>query len=100
AGVEPPEKLDGVSFIADALGGNAGVRDHVTVAWGSTVTVVTDRWWFNCKVDGTGVLLHDLKTSGPPDPFSINVAEEHPDVVNDLFGLAKDDARGGFPEWL
>jgi arylsulfatase A-like enzyme len=100
AGVEPPEKLDGVPFIADALGGNVGVRDHVTVAWGSTVTVVTDRWWFNCKVDGTGVLLHDLKTSGPSDPFATNVAEEHPDVVNDLFGLAKDDARGGFPEWL
>ena len=38
---------------------------HVTVGWGSTPTVITDQWWFNCKVDGTGVLF---MTEVPPTP--------------------------------
>ncbi len=61
------------------------------------MTVITDRWWFNCKMDGTGVLLHDL---GAADPFAGNVAEENRDVVDRLFAQAKGDAGGGFPEWL
>lgn len=97
AGVEPPEEIDGVSFLNDAVSGKPGVRDHVTVAWGSEVTVITDRWWFNCKVDGTGVLLRDLKVS---DPFAGNVADENPDTVNNLFSMVKEDARDGIPEWL
>jgi arylsulfatase A-like enzyme len=100
AGVEPPEPVDGVSFLKDALEGRPGQRDHVTVAWGSTVTVVTDRWWLNCKVDGTGVLLHDLDVPGQDDPFAANVAAAHPDVVNELFSVATQDADGGFPDWL
>jgi hypothetical protein len=48
-------------------------------------------------VDGTGVLLYD-RTSA--DAFEKNVAQEHPAVVNDLFALAKQDAKGGFPDWL
>jgi len=48
-------------------------------------------------VDGTGVLLYDLKRD---DPFSENVADGYPDVVNDLFAMAVEDAGGGFPEWL
>jgi len=96
-GVEPPEPIDGRSFLSDALEGKPGNRNHTTIAWGSAITVVTDQWWFNCKADGTGVLLHDLKTGGP---FARNVADENPDVVNQLFALAKEDAGGGFPEWI
>jgi len=97
AGVEPPDKLDGASFLADAVKGSSGRRDHVTIGWGSAVTVITDRWWLNCKVDGTGVLLHDLQAG---DPFARNVADDNVEVVNDLFARAKEDAIGGFPEWL
>jgi arylsulfatase A-like enzyme len=97
AGVEPKTALDGRLFIDRALSGKPGARDHVTVGWGSAVTVVDDRWWLNCKVDGTGALLHDIES---PDPFATNVADENPDEVRRLFALAEEDAAGGFPEWL
>jgi arylsulfatase A-like enzyme len=100
AGIEPSEKIDGISFVEDALAGRAGQRGHVTVGWGSAVTVVTDRWWFNGKVDGTGVLLHDLKAVDQRDPFTTNVADKYPDIVNDLFAQAKADAGGSFPDWI
>ena len=96
-GVEPPDPIDGLAFLQDALAGKPGGRDHITTAWGSAVTVITDRWWLNCKVDGTGALLHDLKADAP---FARNVANENPDTVRELFGLAEQDAAGGFPEWL
>ena len=97
AGVEPPAEMEGISFLASAVSGKAGKRDHATVGWGSTPTVITDRWWFNCKADGTGVLLHDLKEA---EPFTKNVADENPAAVNELYALAKADAVGGFPEWI
>jgi len=97
AGVEPPKPIDGVPFLQDAIEGRASPRDHATVGWGSTVTVITEKWWFNCKVDGTGVLLYDLEAD---DPFARNVGDEHPDVVNALFAQAVEDAGGGFPDWL
>lgn len=58
ANVKPPTGIDGMSFLGDALTGQPSPRDHVTIGWGSATTVVTDRRWFNCKVDGTGVLLY------------------------------------------
>jgi hypothetical protein len=67
------------------------------VAWGTAVTVITDTWWLNCKVDGRGVLLHDLKASAP---FAQSVARENPDIVRDLFAKAATDAHGAFPIWL
>jgi arylsulfatase A-like enzyme len=97
AGTEAPAPIDGKSFLEPAISGGRGPRDHVTIGWGSAPTVITDRWWFNGKVDGTGMLLHDLKAK---DPFAANVAVEHPEVVNELFATAKRDAAGGFPEWL
>jgi arylsulfatase A-like enzyme len=97
AGVEPPAPIDGQSFLAPALTGRHGPRDHVTIGWGSTPTVITEKWWFNCKVDGTGVILYDLAAK---DPFAANVAADHVDVVNALFATAKQDAGGAFPEWL
>jgi arylsulfatase A-like enzyme len=92
-----PVEIDGIPFLNDAINGKTGQRDHVTVAWGSAVTVITDRWWLNCKVDGTGVLLYDLKAT---KPFASNVAQKHVDVVKQLFAKAKADASGGIPDWL
>jgi len=97
AGVQPQEELDGLPFLEDALSGRPGSRDHVTIGWSAMPTVVTDRWWFNGKIDGSGALLRDLHAA---DPFLRNVAEEHPEVAKELFAKAKDDARGGFPDWL
>lgn len=97
AEVKSPTEIDGVSFLKDAISGRKSIRDHVTVAWGSAISVVTDRWWFNCKVDGTGILLRDLNVA---DPFAESVAEDNPEVVKTLFAKAAKDARGGFPGWL
>ena len=97
AGVEPLAEMDGVPFLDNAIAGKPGQRDHVTVAWGSAVTVITDRWWLNCKVDGAGALLYDLKTA---EPFVGNVARENADVVSRLFTMAKADARRDFPDWI
>ncbi len=96
-GVEPPDKLDGQDFWPAATEGGKPLRDHVTAAWGSAVTVIDDQWWFNAKVDGTGVFLYDLET----DPgLTANVADAHPDVAKDLFDRACADADGGFPDFL
>jgi len=97
AGVAPKGQLDGKPFLDDALAGNAGHRDHVTVGWGSTPTVITEEWWFNSKVDSTGAFLHDLTAE---DPFAENLADANPDVAKDLFAVAEADAEGGFPDWL
>jgi arylsulfatase A-like enzyme len=96
-GIQPEQKMDGLPFLQDALSSRPGLRDHVTVGWGSAVTVITRKWWFNGKVDGTGVLLYDLEAN---EPFSSNVADGHADVVRDLFARAEADAEGGFPEWV
>ena len=94
AGVEPPQRLDGRSFWEAALEGKK-VRDHVTVGWGSAVTVIDDRWWLNAKIDGTGAFLYGLKALAPREK---NVARDKQAVVQRLFRAAIEDARGGFPD--
>jgi arylsulfatase A-like enzyme len=97
ADVAMPEAIDGMSFWNAAVNAGNPIRDHVTIGWGSAVTVIDDRWWLNCKVDGTGVLLHDLTASAP---FAQNLADEAPARVKDLYGKAVADAGGGFPDYL
>ena len=97
ADVEPPEPIDGQLCISAALDGQGPVRDHVTIGWGSAVTVVTDRWWLNCKIDGKGPFLCDLQA---PQPFEKNVAAENREVVRELFERAVADAGGEFPDYL
>ncbi|MFO7956988.1 MAG: sulfatase [Candidatus Brocadiia bacterium] len=96
AGVEPNQPLDGMPFLEEALAGEQ-VRDHATVGWGTGVTVITEGWYMNCKVDGSGPFLFDLSAEVP---YETNVAEEHPELVRDLFETAVEDAGGEFPEFL
>ncbi|MBU7004013.1 MAG: hypothetical protein HXS50_00505, partial [Theionarchaea archaeon] len=95
AGIENHE-IDGTPFFESALDG-VEYRDHITVAWGSAFTVVTDEWWFNCKANGKGGFLYGLVED---DPDRINHMDEHPDIAGELFGLALEDAGGRFPEWI
>jgi len=98
AGVEPPEEMQGISFLTDAVSGTTtGKRDHVTIGSSNGLTVINDRWWLSCKLDGTGVILHDLASA---DPFSNNAAKGNPAAVNGLFTVANADAVGGFPDGL
>ncbi|MFQ6048404.1 MAG: sulfatase/phosphatase domain-containing protein, partial [Phycisphaerae bacterium] len=97
AGLSVPEEMDGKAFFNAAAGSGEPIRDHVTVAWGPNVTVIEGNWWLNCKVDGTGVLLRDLRSAGA---FETNVADAHQDVVSRLFSEAMADANGPLPEFL
>jgi hypothetical protein len=82
-------------FLDDALSGRPGRREHATVGWGSTPTVITREWWFNCKMDGTGVLLYDLQAA---QPFARNVA----DGIRMWWTGSSDQSRrrGQLSKWL
>ncbi|KPK82980.1 MAG: hypothetical protein AMJ81_08685 [Phycisphaerae bacterium SM23_33] len=97
AGLPVPEDLDGKAFFEAAVAGGPAIRDHVTVGWGTNVTAIDDRWWLNCKVDGTGVLLRDLTAA---EPFAANVADKNRQEVRRLFEAALADASRPIPEYL
>ncbi|MBP6963028.1 MAG: sulfatase [Armatimonadetes bacterium] len=97
AGANPPEPFDGRPFWKAAVSGESKIREHVTVAWGTAITVMDYRWWLNIKIDGTGGFLFD-RTSDPG--LSKNIADEHPDQVKRLYQLGVEDAQGGFPDYL
>ena len=59
--------------------------------------MIDDRWWLNCKVDGRGAFLHDLRADAP---FEKNLADENADVVGELFAKAVADANGEFPNFI
>ena len=61
------------------------------------MTVITDRWWFNAKVNGRGAFLHDRTAR---TPFAENAAEREPRVVKELFEVGVAEAKGGFPAYL
>ena len=61
------------------------------------MTVITERWWFNCKVDGRGAFLHDRTR---PEPFAENLAEQERGLVHELFEVGQADGDGTFPDYL
>ena len=97
AAVNPPEPIDGLSFLEDAVAGQRRLRNHVTVGWGATPTVITDRWWFNGKIDGTGIFLYDLQTL---DPFEHNLAPDYPEVARNCLKLQTRTHAEAFRDWL
>ncbi len=97
AGVAPKQPLHGQPFWQAATNNGKPLRNHVTVGWGTAITVIDDRWWLNCKIDGSGVFLYDLKAQSP---FTENVTDAHPDVVRRLYAQAVADAGGVFPDYL
>ncbi len=97
AGVKLPPEIEGKPFLKAALKGVKHFRDHVTCGWSATPTVITQRWWLNYKADGTGIFLYDLTRK---EPFDVNVASQHPEVVRYLRNQALADAGGCFPDWI
>jgi len=97
AGVEPLEPIDGLSLLEGALDSGGRVRSHVTAAWGSAMTVITAEWWLNCKINGEGPFLHEIKDGKPEGD---NVAGEHPELVDELYARGVEDAGGDFPDFL
>jgi arylsulfatase A-like enzyme len=97
AGVAPPDPVDGRSFLSAAFEGGAPQRSHVVVGWGTAMTVITDRWWLNSKVNGRGALLHDRTRA---NSFDENLAEQESGLVRELFEAGRAEAKGGFPTYL
>ncbi len=97
AGVAPTEPIDGMPLLQRAIEGKGPMRDHVTVGWSAAMTVITDRWWLNCKIDGKGPFLYELADGKPEGE---NVAEQNRDVVDELYGKGLEDAGGEFPDYL
>jgi arylsulfatase A-like enzyme len=95
--ITPKSPIDGKPFWKAAVGDEESIRDHITVGWGSAITVIDKRWWLNCKINGKGIFLHDLSVE---KPFSINVADENIDLVKNLFEKAVADADGDFPDYM
>jgi len=97
AGVQPKKPIDGKPFWKSAIEDGEPIRDHVTIGWGSAMTVIDHNWWLNCKINGRGVFLRDLNSE---KPFESNVADKHPDIVNYLYKKGVEDAGGKFPEYI
>jgi arylsulfatase A-like enzyme len=97
AGIASAQAIDGRPFWQPATRDGAGHRDHVTVGWGATMTVINHRWWLNCMVDGSRALLYDLTAA---DPFGMNVAPSNPAIVDKLFAFGVEDSGGDFPDFL
>ena len=96
-GIAPPEPMAGRSVWDTVFAGGPPIRDHAVVGWGSAVTVATDRWWLNSKVNGRGTFLFDRQR---PDPFQTNLAETEPDLARELFCAGVAEAGSGFPGYL
>ena len=94
-GVKPQQPLDGFDFWPRVLASGQTARDHVSVAWGPLITVITDDWWYNASIWGEGQLLYSVRDD--PD-LENSLAEENPGVCRDLLGLAVEDAGGSIPE--
>ena len=63
------------------------------IGWGSTPIVVTDRRWFNARLDGSGMFLYDRQVAAP---FGRNVADDNRAVVDALCQLARPMRAGIF----
>lgn len=96
AEISPEQPLDGRPFLEEALA-NRPVRDHVTIGWGKSLIVITERWAMHCMADGSEPWLYDRTD---PEPYKESVAPRHPDIVRRLYGLALADAGGAFPPYL
>ena len=83
--------------LGTAFAGGAAVRDHVTIGWGSAMTVIDDQWWFNAKINGRGAFLHDSPRPTPTRRTSPNNIRMWSSGCS-IWAVA--DAGGSFPEYL
>ena len=90
AGLTPPEEMEGIN-LWELASSDASGRDHTSTAWGTVVTVINDKWWYNANLWGEAPRLFDIQN----DPeHRDNVAADHPAVCRELLDLAIQDAGG------
>ena len=91
ASVESDPGMDGMNIWQPALKKDQATRSHISCCWGTAVTVVTDKWWFNSDVWGDGRRLFDLNGDKYHEN---NLAGQKPELCEELLKLAIDDAGG------
>jgi len=96
-GIKPKQLIDGKNFWKNAIKGKPEIRDHITVAWGPSITVIDKKWWLNCLVNGKGVFLYNLEKD--PD-LAKNIANENKEIVDILYSKAIKDAKRNIPNFV
>lgn len=96
AGIEPHPEMEGIDLWPAVIGGGKG-REHVSIGWNATVTVINHEWWYNASVWGEAPLLHRL--ADDPD-LQTDLAPAHPDVCRLMQERVVADAGGAIPELL
>jgi len=97
ADVDAADRIQGRPFWENT-GDSPSLRgEHATIGWGSAATVVTEEWWMNCKVDGTGRLLHRRSSWGTSVDLE---SAECTETAERMFSHAIEDAGGRFPDYL
>lgn len=88
---------EGIDFWPVVRGEKPRIRDHVTVAWGPLMTVITDEWWYNATIWGEAPLLHRVRE----DPQLLNdCAADQPAVCASLLDMSVRDAGGKVPAYF
>jgi arylsulfatase A-like enzyme len=93
-GVQPQQEMDGIDLWPIVQSNGQG-REHVTVAWGPLVSVITDEWWFNANIWGEAPLLYAVDHDRD---LEHSLADEYPEVCERLRLLAVEDAGGVIPK--
>jgi arylsulfatase A-like enzyme len=96
AGIRPQKPMDGQDIWSWAIGNKPG-RDHVTIGYGLTITVITDKWWYNSNAWREAELLYSWRED---KDLEKNVAEKTPAVCKEMYELAKADIGGEFPAYF
>ena len=96
-GIDPEKPMDGKDIWPLALGKEKEMYDHITCGWGPFVMVCDRCYWYNAYLWGESPLLYDLEA----DPkLEKNIAQEHPQICEQMKDLAIADAGGKIPEFL
>lgn len=95
AGIEPKNEMEGKDVWPTVFDRSKTIQDHVTIGYGSLITVINDDWWYNSNFWGEGQLLYALKD----DPkLEKNLAGEYPNICKEMLDLAIQDAGGSIPD--
>ena len=96
AGINPQKPMDGQDIWPWALENKPG-RDHITIGYGLTITVITDKWWYNSNAWREAELLYAWRED---KDLENNMAKEKPEICKEMYELARTDVGGEFPAYF
>lgn len=91
-GLKPPTPMDGQNLGVLLDGQEPAPRTYFTLSYNKHVLARDDRYVLTCRNDGAEAKLYDSQT----DPAQLhNIADNHPEIVKQLFEYVLKDAGGG-----